>query len=441
EIKKQRDHIKKSRDYMLEGDTVFEFPEIIAQVLQEEGVYEGTVLYSIVMDKMSSKAFDKALHGIALGVLAIAIGLFTYGTGTVALLGAGAVAGIGIYTAIEEIKDYSGKSAAYNIGLTKDAPSIMWVIISIIGILLDAAALKNIAKPLLAASNTFETSKKTIGLEKALSQLDSNLAKLDGITEGMRRNIIKQARLDEEYKKVLKFLKPKYAYLNLTLGLDQFTARITVAAYYAVRKGVLQMDQFIRKVKAEKIIDDFDSLSPEEVKAFKDVFNKAKKDLQEATKNPKRSKEIKRITKRTEANIKLEQGAIDISNDVKSLDVFKNPKSYHGYSTHKITDNIAIDIISNPEAIYFSKNQKYYYYYKDETIVLVYATKSGRGNAFTAYGKAGVKGDSGKGILGGLPTDPGIPVTRKMIEEGKIPRKVKDDGTILYFGPAKLLWE
>jgi len=253
-IKEQRDNFRKSRDYILEGDTVFEFPEIISQVLQLEGIYEGTVLYSMVMDKISTEAFNRA--------------------GTAALIGAGAVAGIGMCITVEEVKDYNGQSAMHAIGLTEKAPSILWVIISAIGSALDLAALKNISKALLTASKTFETSKKTIGLEKALSQLDTDLSKLVGITEVMRKNIIKQARLDDSYKNLLKVNS-----LQSIVSLEQLAIRGARIAYYIIRKGIVNFDQFLLELKARKIVDNITSLSPEKIKILKETFNKVKNEL------------------------------------------------------------------------------------------------------------------------------------------------------------------
>ncbi|WP_367321657.1 hypothetical protein [Streptomyces sp. HUAS ZL42] len=47
----------------------------------------------------------------------------------------------------------------------------------------------------------------------------------------------------------------------------------------------------------------------------------------------------------------------------------------------------------------------------------------GAGNVITAYGPSGIRGDSGVRALGGLPTDPGGPITHADVVEGRIPAK------------------
>lgn len=48
---------------------------------------------------------------------------------------------------------------------------------------------------------------------------------------------------------------------------------------------------------------------------------------------------------------------------------------------------------------------------------------AGGGNVITAYGPSGIKGESGAEALGGLPTDPGEPITHADVVEGRIPAK------------------
>ncbi len=427
EIKKQHHNIKVSREYLFEDDTIFEFSEIIAQVLQQENIREGSVLFTIVMDKIKSEAFNKVLHGLAIAVFAIAVGLLTAGTGTIAILGAATVAVAGAYVTYEEIKDYRGKLATYNVNLSDNEPSIVWVIISIVGTVLDVAAFTKIASSLINAGRVFDKTGDIVTLEKSL-------AKLEGVTEAMRKNILKQASLDKQYKEVINFLKPKGVYMKLTLGLDQLVARVGVFAYHAIRRGILNFDNFLLELKASKIIDDGAKLSPNELKAIKDTFAKVKSDIKT---NPKLTK---KTTRNLQQEIKIEEDALTYSINVKETRKYKKSGDYHAYTTHKITDDVIQDIISNPEAIFLSKNKDFYKYYKDGTIAVVHAGGANGKNVLTAYGKAGVKGDSGVKLFGGSINDSAPPVTINMILNGKIPRKLEDNGTLIFFSPATQLW-
>ncbi|WP_351226122.1 polymorphic toxin-type HINT domain-containing protein [Streptomyces sp. NPDC002133] len=101
--------------------------------------------------------------------------------------------------------------------------------------------------------------------------------------------------------------------------------------------------------------------------------------------------------------------------------VDKNPKySYHG----RLTDEKVLDILSNPEGIYISQGTEgRIIFYKDGNVVFLDGKGATIGQAVTAYGKDGPRGSSGAEIFGGKASDPGIPITAEMIEQGKMRTK------------------
>jgi RHS repeat-associated protein len=99
--------------------------------------------------------------------------------------------------------------------------------------------------------------------------------------------------------------------------------------------------------------------------------------------------------------------------------------AYHGDSKHGISEEQALDIINNPDAVYVSTSgARRFTYFKDETIVIVESPlgsggRSKAGNVITAYGKLATRG-------------PNTPVTEDMITQSNgspgIPR-LNDDFT------------
>ncbi|MFI6287435.1 putative T7SS-secreted protein [Streptomyces sp. NPDC051018] len=103
---------------------------------------------------------------------------------------------------------------------------------------------------------------------------------------------------------------------------------------------------------------------------------------------------------------------------------FKKHADYHGDTGHGFTDERVLEILKNPDAVYQSQGQAgNFLYRKDNDIAVVYGPGSKQGQAITAYGESGIKGDSGARALGGSPSDPGKPVTHEDIVEGRIPGK------------------
>ncbi|MFI6038046.1 hypothetical protein ACIBBD_28585 [Streptomyces sp. NPDC051315] len=82
------------------------------------------------------------------------------------------------------------------------------------------------------------------------------------------------------------------------------------------------------------------------------------------------------------------------------------------------------EILKKPDAVYHSTADSGNLICRQgEDIVVVRADRQGAGNVITAYGSSGIKGPSGAEALGGLPTDPGAPITHADVVEGRIPAK------------------
>ncbi|MGW0469484.1 putative T7SS-secreted protein [Streptomyces sp. NPDC003027] len=97
---------------------------------------------------------------------------------------------------------------------------------------------------------------------------------------------------------------------------------------------------------------------------------------------------------------------------------------YHGDTRHGFSDERVMEILKNPDAVYHSTaNSGNLIFRQGEDVVVTRGGGAGAGNAITAYGPSGIKGDSGAKALGGLPTDPGGPITHTDVVEGRIPSK------------------
>jgi hypothetical protein len=101
----------------------------------------------------------------------------------------------------------------------------------------------------------------------------------------------------------------------------------------------------------------------------------------------------------------------------------KTAGNYHAHD-HGFTEDMVKEILKKPDAVYYSTaGSGKLIFRQGEDIVVVRADSTAPGNVITAYGSSGIKGPSGVEALGGLPTDPGKPITHADVVEGKIPAK------------------
>ncbi|WP_336113370.1 putative T7SS-secreted protein [Streptomyces sp. PTD9-10] len=95
---------------------------------------------------------------------------------------------------------------------------------------------------------------------------------------------------------------------------------------------------------------------------------------------------------------------------------------YHADTRHEFTDERVLEILKNPDAVYHSSaGSGNLIFRQGDDVVIARGGGAGAGNVVTAYGPSGIKGTSGAEALGGLPTDPGGPITHADVVGGRIP--------------------
>ncbi|MFJ3225964.1 putative T7SS-secreted protein [Streptomyces sp. NPDC086783] len=105
-------------------------------------------------------------------------------------------------------------------------------------------------------------------------------------------------------------------------------------------------------------------------------------------------------------------------------DRMRKDGNYHADTRHGFSDERVLEILKKPDAVYHSTaGSGNLIFRQGEDVVVTRGGGAGGGNVITAYGPSGLKGDSGAQALGGLPTDPGGPITHADVVEGRIPSK------------------
>ncbi|MFJ4011734.1 hypothetical protein [Streptomyces sp. NPDC090026] len=103
---------------------------------------------------------------------------------------------------------------------------------------------------------------------------------------------------------------------------------------------------------------------------------------------------------------------------------------YHADTRHGFSDERVLEILKNPDAVYHSTaGSGNLIFRQGEDVVVARGGGAGGGNVITAYGPSGIKGESGAEALGGLPTDPGGPITHADVVEGRIPGQERLHGS------------
>lgn len=214
--------------------------------------------------------------GICTAIFALALIVVTWGAATPVVIAGGALSlAVSIDVAYETINEYKNNKEFHDVGLLSDDPSLLWVVLAIAGVALDVGALGAVmksAKPIAAATKSFNEAEDAT---EALAKLEKDLAKIDGLKNEVQQNIVRQAELETKLKSAMYNARMEMFTANMMVNPNALP-KLTKVAYYTIKKGLIDFENFVLQLKANKIIDNFEHLSAEEKLIIKQAFEDGK---------------------------------------------------------------------------------------------------------------------------------------------------------------------
>jgi hypothetical protein len=295
-ISERRSDIEQSRSNLkADPKVVYKLPRIMALSYEQQGVRQGTILDKLISDRRSQYQRDEAYFKVLLGVIGIALTVVTAGGGTLAAAGALGAAGISGYHAIEEFKEYEKNSAFAGAGLLADDPSMAWVIVAVVGAFADMGAA-------VAAVRAVKTAGVVKRLEATsdIATFETELASIKELNAAARTNLRRAGLARLESRAWLReILIPTVAYGVPPVPLLREAGLLGVAAYYAIKRGVLTFAAWVDELRAAKVISDA-KLAPAELKALKEAWEEGQQQIQRLRQNiPELEQSMKGFRMRT----------------------------------------------------------------------------------------------------------------------------------------------
>lgn len=269
--------IRRTRVNVLDdGDMIFKLDPIFTLTRQELQVAPNSIFDLKLKDYQSDLTARELIIGLAIGALALGLGLLSFGGGTVAVLAGAAGLGLGIYSAASEIDKYSdAKAAAHTsfdkaLSVSQEDPSALWVALALIGVGLDGAGL-------VAAFKAAGPAARVLKETRDLAKFEAELAKATELSAAVRKSLARASASEKEFLNAAEELgvARKAAKGRLHSGPDpDVLVKATKAAYYAIKDGITDVEVFLRKLRLSKFAKgiDFENLTAQEFQAFEKAF-------------------------------------------------------------------------------------------------------------------------------------------------------------------------
>lgn len=268
-IKKQKESIANTKAKM-QGDEefVFKLDNLMTHMYLQEGITAGSLQENIIQNHIKNIELKDAFISIGIALLALGLGLLSGGTGTVGVMAAVGSVGLSIYDVTREFGKYAEENDAHDVGLLSKDPSFAWVMLALVGAGLDFVVIAKLLKPLKAPVEGFNTLVKT-DPAKALTELEAQLAKIDGIDDALKANILKRAENKSEFLKNIRSMN--MATVQLVPGSKQ----LMDLAVYAVKNGITRVEDFFNILKQNGLKKSLGDLTGDEIKALREALEDA----------------------------------------------------------------------------------------------------------------------------------------------------------------------
>ena len=221
----------------------------------ELGAEDGTVGWRIVQSHLDEVANLERFKGEALGLLAIGLGMLTFGSGTLVVLGTAGEFGMGVYQAADEWDRYQAARAAAHSSLdptqslSSEDPTTFWFALALVGVGLSGLQLN---KALRAAKGPIEVLERTgdaSAFREALKQAKE-------LTPGVRLAMDQARAAREGFKDALRALwravQAAASRPNMAVDMSIILRAIPALARQAGRIGIREFDLFMKTLKAQR---------------------------------------------------------------------------------------------------------------------------------------------------------------------------------------------
>ena len=216
------------------------------------------------------------VKGIALAIVAIALAVVSFGTATPAIIAAGATiagAGLGAYMALEEYQEYTQQKKLADVGLSED-PSVVWLVIAVVGAALDVAAAVKAVKALGPAAKAFNAAginqftRAVRALEKA-NEIEAKVARAAENAASARKGFA------EASTELTKAMAGKLYSFPGPLANPEVYKAVVKMARQAIKTKLYDAQKFIEELKLARVKAGFGDLTPEEMAKAKQAWEEA----------------------------------------------------------------------------------------------------------------------------------------------------------------------
>ena len=255
---------------------VYKMDKLMPTFYAEMDIQPGSIHDQIIKDKIHDDAIAKLVGGLLLAIVAVALTVVSLGAATPAVVAAGAsigAAGLSTYMAYDEYKQYTADHAVADAGFADD-PSVVWLVLAIVGAGIDAAAAAKAVRALAPAAKALEAGGEVTDFAKAVEALQKSKQLDDKIAAAADKAAAARKAYAAAKGELSGALAKAYSFPGPFTDPDVYRALVKMAAA-KIKEGSHSLAGFIAELKQARLAAKLGELSPEELGKAKQAFEQA----------------------------------------------------------------------------------------------------------------------------------------------------------------------
>ncbi|HEX8111169.1 MAG TPA: hypothetical protein VF516_25740, partial [Kofleriaceae bacterium] len=242
----------------------------------EMDIQPGSIHDQIIQDKIHDDAIAKLVGGILLAIVAIALTVVSLGAATPAVVAAGAsigAAGLSTYMAYDEYKQYTAEHAVADAGLADD-PSVIWLVLAIVGAGVDMAAATKAVRALAPAAKALHAGGELTDFTKTVEALQRSRQLDDKIAAAAEKAAAARTAYAAARGELSAALGKAYSFPGPFTDPEVYRALVKMAAA-KIKEGSHSLAGFIAELQQARLAAKLGELSPEDLAKAKQAFDQA----------------------------------------------------------------------------------------------------------------------------------------------------------------------
>jgi hypothetical protein len=262
----------------LEGkhELVYKMDKLMPTFYAEMDIQPGSIHDQIIQDRIHDDAIAKLVGGILLAIVAIALTVVSLGAAAPAVVAAGAsigAAGLSTYMAYDEYKQYTAEHAVAEAGFADD-PSVIWLVLAIVGAGVDMAAATKAVRALAPAARTLYAGGELADFTKAVEALQKSKQLDEKIAAAADKAAAARTAYGAARGEFSAALGKAYSFPGPLTDPEVYRALVKMAIA-KIKEGGHSLAGFIAEIKQARLAAKLGELSPEELVKAKEAWAQA----------------------------------------------------------------------------------------------------------------------------------------------------------------------